>query len=90
VCAALGWPLLDKDDAKDVLQQALPHVTTAQHIDANALSYDLMFSFAGTQLSLGLSAALDCPFARVALYERAAALAAQVGGDAAMVANGST
>lgn len=73
VCRELWWPLIDKDDARDCLQQ-LP-----ASVDANQLSYDIMFSYANTQLQLGLSTALDCPFARVCLYERAQGLARQVG-----------
>jgi predicted kinase len=72
VCRQLGWPLIDKDDARDCLQQ-LP-----AGVDANQLSYDIMFSYASTQLQLGLSTVLDCPFARVCLYDRAQALAEQV------------
>jgi hypothetical protein len=46
--------------------------------DWNGLSYDIMYRTAETQLSLGLSAVLDCPFSRAALFQRAAALAARV------------
>jgi hypothetical protein len=51
--------------------------------DWNALSYDLMFKFLNTQLSLGLCAVADCPFSREGLYRRAEALARQASGGAA-------
>jgi hypothetical protein len=38
-----------------------------------------MFRFAAAQLSVGLSAVLDCPFSRVELYDMARQLAAEVG-----------
>jgi len=76
VCQHLQWPLIDKDDARDCLQ-TLP---AAVHpiLDANQLSYDIMFSYCRTQLSLGLNVVLDCPFARVHLYDAAVAIAQQV------------
>lgn len=76
VCQALSWPLIDKDDARDCLQGLPPALLQA--FDANQLSYDIMFSYCRTQLQLGLSTALDCPFARAALYHRALELANQV------------
>lgn len=78
VCKQLGWPLIDKDDAHDCLQ-SLP-TQLLQAFDANQLSYDIMFSYCETQLQLGLSTVLDCPFARVALYHRAVELAEKVSG----------
>jgi hypothetical protein len=76
VCKQLCWPLIDKDDARDCLQH-LP-ASALQTFDANQLSYDIMFSYCETQLQLGLCAALDCPFARVSLYQRAQEMAKQV------------
>lgn len=78
VCRHLGWSLIDKDDARDCLQQQLQPQLLEGGLDANQLSYALMFSFCNTQLSLGLSTALDCPFARVSLYQQAVALAQKV------------
>ncbi len=86
MCAELGWPLLDKDDARDALQEAgavgeadaSPVPGQLSAAAANAIAYDCMFAAAATQLSLGLSVALDCPFARRSLYDRAAELAARV------------
>jgi predicted kinase len=42
------------------------------------MSYEVMFQFCQTQLSLGLTVVVDCPLARPELYRRAAALAEQV------------
>lgn len=76
VCKELQWPLIDKDDARDCLQRLPAEVR--QTFDANQLSYDIMFSYCETQLQLGLSVVLDCPFARVSLYHRARELADKV------------
>lgn len=57
--------------------QSLPS-DALQLLNANQLSYDIMFSYCRTQLSLGLSVVLDCPFARVALFDEADRLAKQV------------
>lgn len=46
----------------------------------NTLAYDVMWRVAGTQLRCGLSVLVDCPLARRALFNQAAALAQQVGG----------
>lgn len=76
LCQELGWPLIDKDDARDCLQTFPAEVL--QVVDANQLSYDIMFKYCHTQLSLGLSAVVDCPFARAELYDEAARIAQQV------------
>lgn len=44
-------------------------------IDWNELAYAVMFKVAGSQLSAGLCAVVECPFARAQLYERARQLA---------------
>ncbi len=48
----LHWPLVDKDDIKDVI---LPCP------DGNALAYDVMWAIAARQLQLGLSVIVDSP-----------------------------
>ncbi|WIA15383.1 hypothetical protein OEZ85_002045 [Tetradesmus obliquus] len=83
LCQQLSWPLIDKDDTRDCLQ-ALPEAAL-QLFDANHLSYDVMFRHACSQLSLGLSTVLDCPLARVELYDQAAAIAQQYGAFIAVV-----
>lgn len=75
LAAACGWPLTDKDDARSPFQ---PLAAAHPGIDWNALSYDVMFRYAETQLACGLSVIVDCPLARRPLFDRAAALAARV------------
>src|SRR5689334_5263375 len=55
----LGWPVIDKDDVKDVID--------GRSEDSGGLAYQVMFNVAGRQLSLGLSAICDSPLA----FERA-------------------
>lgn len=57
----------------------------APAVDWNQLAYDVMFSFAGRQLSLGMSVVLDCPFARRELYDRVCLLARQHGARVLLV-----
>ena len=49
----LGWPLLDKDDIKDLLD--------GQAEQAGALSYDILLRLVGRQLQLGVSVVCDSP-----------------------------
>ncbi len=58
----LHWPLVDKDDIKDVI---LPCP------DGNALAYDVMWAIAARQVHLGLSVIVDSPLT----YPRAFAAA---------------
>lgn len=45
---------------------------------ANALSYNIMLRTAQTQLQCGLSVVVDCPLARIELYQQAAEIASKV------------
>ncbi|KAF6266465.1 AAA domain-containing protein [Scenedesmus sp. NREL 46B-D3] len=83
LCQRLSWPLIDKDDTRDCLQ-ALPEAAL-QLFDANRLSYDVMFRHVASQLSLGISTVVDCPLARVELFDQAAAIAQQHGAIVAVV-----
>ena len=75
LAALLGWPLIDKDDARDGCQDlAIQHPS----IDWNTLSYDVMFRYVESQLRVGLNVIVDCPLARKSLFNRAAELAQQV------------
>ena len=51
--------------------------TRSAEANANALSYEIMWRYAQTQLSCGLSVIVDCPLAREELYHKGAALAAE-------------
>lgn len=75
-------PVIDKDDARDSLQglEAASSTETDCELLArlNKLAYDIMFKYVETQLSLGLSVIVDCPFAQRMLFDRACSLAKQV------------
>ena len=76
LAAALHWPLVDKDDARSPCQ----HLVAAHpSVNWTQLAYDIMWRVCERQLSCGLSVIVDCPLARRELFDRAAALAAQVG-----------
>lgn len=57
----------------------------AHTADLNSMSYKVMFQMAATQLSLGINTVVDCPMARVTLYEQAITLAAQFGAQIVLV-----
>ncbi|KAI8471666.1 MAG: AAA domain-containing protein [Monoraphidium minutum] len=77
--AAAGDPRAPRNAA------GLPGPAPAPAADWNALSYDIMFRYAGTQLRAGLCTILDCPFSREELYRRAERLAAENGARVALV-----
>jgi len=66
----LGWPLIDKDDAKDHIL-GLP--------EDNRRAYHIMWAVAGTQLRLGLNAIAVSPLAYPAEYASARRLAERYG-----------
>lgn len=66
----LHWPLVDKDDIKDVI---LPFP------DSNALSYAIMWNVAGRQLQLGLSVIVDSPLTYPDQFGAASAMADRYG-----------
>ena len=73
----LGWPIVDKDDVKDVLHGRTP--------EANQLSYDVMFRIARRQLLQGSSVICDSPLNFPHLYEAARELAAETGASLVVV-----
>jgi predicted kinase len=65
----LGWPLVDKDDVKDLLDG---------HVQApGPLAYATMFNIARRQLLQGLSVICDSPLTGSLSYERAQGIATQ-------------
>jgi predicted kinase len=56
-----GWPVVDKDDIKDVLD--------GRSSDAGGLAYEVMFGLVRRQLSLGLSVICDSPLAFEQAYQ---------------------
>ena len=65
----LGWPVVDKDDIKDLLDGHAPA--------AGPLAYAIMFNLARRQLLQGLSVICDSPLTGSISYERAVAIAAE-------------
>ncbi|KAK9907464.1 hypothetical protein WJX75_004136 [Coccomyxa subellipsoidea] len=68
--------IIDKDDARDCLTSLQTPTTTAQ-VDLNALSYEIMWRYAKTQLLCRNSVIVDCPLARRELFQQGRCLAAQ-------------
>jgi predicted kinase len=73
----LRWPVIDKDDIKDILYGRAP--------DSGPLAYEVMFNVARRQLLLGLSVICDSPLTGRIAYDRAAGIAAETGASLAVV-----
>jgi predicted kinase len=73
----LGWPLIDKDDVKDILDGYTP--------EAGGLSYDIMFNIARRQLLQGLNVICDSPLVSKMSYQRARNIAAEASASLAIV-----
>src|SRR5258707_12806236 len=65
----LGWPLIDKDDVKDLLDNHMP--------EAGGLAYDIMFNIARRQLLQGLNVICDSPLTNIRAYEHALSTAGE-------------
>ena len=70
----LGWPLIDKDDVRDLLDDSAP-----------GLSYDIMLNVGRRQLLQGLSVICDSPLGYRRTYEHAVAIADEAGATLAVV-----
>ena len=70
----LGWPLIDKDDIRDL--EATPQP---------GLSYNVMLNIGRRQLRQGLSVICDSPLGYRRTYEAAARIAAETGARLAVV-----
>jgi len=90
LAAALRCPLVDKDDARDVLwplegaaggaPSAGPAADAAPPAaDLNAACYAIALRVAATQLGLGMSVVFDSPLAHARVYAAAAAVAVAAG-----------
>jgi predicted kinase len=73
----LGWPLFDKDDVKDILDNHTP--------EAGPLAYDIMFNIARRQLLQGLNVICDSPLVSNISYQRARNIAAEAHASLATV-----
>jgi diadenosine tetraphosphate (Ap4A) HIT family hydrolase/predicted kinase len=69
VARQLGWPVLDKDDIKEVVYGRTPV--------ADELSYDLLFRLAQRQLRQGLNVVVDSPLMNSGLYALASRTAVE-------------
>lgn len=67
----LGWPIIDKDDVKDLID--------GHSNDSGTLSYTVMFNITRRQLQQGLSVICDSPLTYVGLYEQARQAARKAG-----------
>ena len=65
----LGWPLIDKDDVKDLLD--------GYTAEAGGLAYEIMFSIARRQLLQGLNVICDSPLVSSQSYQHARDIAAE-------------
>jgi predicted kinase len=65
----LGWPLIDKDDVRDLLD--------GPSSAAGGLAYDIMFNIARRQLLQGLNVICDSPLSGSIAYEHAQAIATE-------------
>ncbi len=63
----LSWPLIDKDDVRDLLGDEIPGI--------GGLAYDIMFNIARRQLLQGLNVICDSPLVARVSYDRAQAIA---------------
>ena len=63
----LNWPLIDKDDVRDMLGDEIPGI--------GGLAYEIMFNVARRQLLQGLNVICDSPLVARVSYDRAKAIA---------------
>jgi predicted kinase len=67
----LGWPIIDKDDVKDLIDGHCD--------DSGTLAYSVMFNIARRQLQQGLNVICDSPLTYADLYAQARRLASEAG-----------
>ncbi|MDQ3704541.1 MAG: ATP-binding protein [Chloroflexota bacterium] len=67
----LGWPIIDKDDVKDLIDGHCD--------DSGTLAYEVMFNIARRQLQQGLNVICDSPLTYASLYEQARRVADDTG-----------
>jgi predicted kinase len=73
----LGWPLIDKDDALDIL--------VGQHPDAGRLAYEVMWQIGRRQLLQGFSVICDSPLSHSIGYQAVRRVAAEAQATLAVV-----
>lgn len=67
----LGWPIIDKDDVKDLIDGRCD--------DSPTLAYSVMFNIARRQLQQGLNVICDSPLTYAGLYAQARQVASEAG-----------
>ena len=67
----LGWPIIDKDDVKDLID--------GQCDDPGTLAYEVMFNIVRRQLQQGLNVICDSPLTYAGLYAQAQRVASEAG-----------
>ncbi|KAL3132209.1 hypothetical protein ABBQ32_008800 [Trebouxia sp. C0010 RCD-2024] len=77
IASNFGITISDKDDSKDCFQAAEKQFGSAGAWDLNALSYQVMFRVASSQLDCGQSVVVDCPLSKLELYQQANGIAEQ-------------
>ena len=73
----LQWPLLDKDDVKDMFSEQVP--------DADGLAYDIILNIVRRQLLQGLNVICDSPLTYKCTYECAQHIASETHAELAIV-----
>lgn len=81
IASNFGITISDKDDSKDCFQAAEKQFGSAGAWDLNALSYQVMFRVASSQLDCGQSVVVDCPLSKLELYQQANGIAEQVSSE---------
>ena len=61
LASQLGWPLVSKDEYKEMLHNHLPDLTRQQ---AGPLSFEIMYHVAGVSLAAGVNVVLETHFHR--------------------------
>ena len=87
IAKELGYPLIVKDDVRDVLHRLESRVSTGMlfldgspaRLDTNADSYDVMYLVARTQLECGLNVIVESPLGTHERYVRFCKLAEDFG-----------
>ncbi|KAL3156492.1 hypothetical protein ABBQ38_000793 [Trebouxia sp. C0009 RCD-2024] len=78
IASSFGITISDKDDSRDCFQAAEEQFGSAGAWDLNAVSYQVMFRVASSQLHCGHSVVVDCPLSKAELYQQANSIAEQL------------
>jgi len=73
----LGWPIIDKDDIKDILDGYTP--------EAGGLAYEIMLNIVRRQLLQGLNVICDSPLTFSTTYKKARSIAEETQASLAII-----